>query len=114
MAAVKSILKTMRLSEDVIDYINSQPGDSFTGKFETMIYQVRYGQKERLARLNQLDDWIAQKENRFDQISKDLKALEDIKRQIGWVSSSVNSLVSITKQHVIQDTSRDPPAEGKL
>lgn len=114
MAAVKSIVKTMRLTQGVIDYIDSQPGDNFTDKFERLITEIQYGQAKRLAHINKLEECIAQEQKRLDQIIEDLKALQDIKRQIGWVSSSVNSLVSITKQHVIQDASRDPPSEGKL
>lgn len=104
MAAGKSILKTMRLSEEVIDYINSQPGVSFTGKFESMVYLVRFGEAERLARINELDGRIAKERKRLDQLARDIKKLEEISFYINHVSSGVQDLIN-----AVQDASRDPP-----
>lgn len=106
MAAGKSIVKTMRLREDVIDYIDSQPGDNFTDKFERMVSEIRYGQAKRLARISELDDCIIRERKRLDQLIRDIKKLEEISFYVNYVSSGVQDLIE-----AVQDASRDPPIE---
>lgn len=114
MAEKKSTVKTLRLSEDVCDYINSQPGDNFTDKFLRLIDEVRHGEEKRLSRIRSLDDCIEMKNRNLEQIIKDLRALDEINRNLSYISTSVQRLAAVTKRHVIQNVPGQPAAADKL
>lgn len=57
-----SVLKSVRIPEDLYDYIQQYRGDGFNQKFSNIIRDARNSEAERLARLKTYDVQIRQKE----------------------------------------------------
>ena len=46
----KSIAKSVRLTQEVFDYIDSAPGNGFNEKFENIILEAKRGESDRISR----------------------------------------------------------------
>ena len=51
----KSIAKSVRLTQEVFDYIDSAPGNGFNEKFENIILEAKRGESDRKKELARLD-----------------------------------------------------------
>jgi hypothetical protein len=67
----KNISKSIRISEEVFDYIDHAPGKGFNEKFENIILSAKKDESERKKRIAELDEQIQLKrcdlQNLFDQ-----------------------------------------------
>ena len=70
MAAKKNNSKSVRLSDEVLSYIENYEGDGFNQKFENIILYSMRTEKERKQRIQDYDDLIAEKRSILDQIRK--------------------------------------------
>jgi len=77
-----SVAKSVRIPEDIYEYINDYPGDGFNQKFVNIIKDARDSEPERNARLDKLNKQIAEREKyiqetgkQFDKMASDLRSL---------------------------------------
>lgn len=54
----KNIVKSVRLTQEVFDYIDSAPGNGFNEKFENIILEAKRGESDRKKELARLEDRI--------------------------------------------------------
>ena len=54
----KNIAKSVRLTQEVFDYIDSAPGNGFNEKFENIILEAKRGESDRKKELARLEDRI--------------------------------------------------------
>lgn len=66
--AVKSISKSIRLSDEVYGYIMDAPGNGFNEKFENIILEAKEAEPERKKRLADYDKNIEKKSREFAQL----------------------------------------------
>lgn len=75
--ASKSNIRSMRFSDDVINLIEAQPGDTFTAKFDALIYHCVQELPEQEKRLKHIQDLINLELARLDSVRRRLTNLED-------------------------------------
>lgn len=73
--ARKSISKSIRLSEDLMEYIMHSPGDGFNDKFERLICSARDDEPRRKEELKRLDETIRMRQKQLDDISAKVSGL---------------------------------------
>lgn len=62
---MKNNSKSIRVSDEVLNYIQSYRGNGFNEKFENIILDALVSEKERLERVKNLDIQIAEKEEQL-------------------------------------------------
>lgn len=84
--AAKPNIRSIRMSDQVIEYINAQVGDNFSAKFEAMILRCMYELPAKEKQLKELEKAIALKR----------KQLYDMAAQAGKLSSTIQNLTAQT------------------
>lgn len=56
--AKKDIAKSVRLTQEVFDYVNAAPGKGFNDKFENIILEAKRGESDRKKELAELEKQI--------------------------------------------------------
>lgn len=72
----KSIVKSVRLSEKVYDFVLSMPGRGFTKKFEYIVLRFMDEQPKLEKKLAELEQQISTRQKQLDQISQKVTALD--------------------------------------
>lgn len=72
MADKKCNAKSIRMTDTVYHYINSQKGDGFNEKFHNIIIDARETEKERLDRIRELDLLIKEKEQELQEVKNQI------------------------------------------
>ena len=77
-----SVPKSVRIPEEIYDYINSYSGDGFNQKFVNIIRDARDTEPERNETLAKLNKQISERENylketakRLDELASELRSL---------------------------------------
>ena len=73
----KSIAKSVRLTQEVFDYIDSAPGNGFNEKFENIILEAKRGESDRKKELARLDKKIERQQRSM----KRKKQMQKLKKQ---------------------------------
>lgn len=73
----KGVLKSIRISEDILEMIEAQPGENFTAKFENLVRRCvqELPQKER--ELKSIKDAIQRERERLHNAQKKNQAIQD-------------------------------------
>lgn len=85
MKVLKNNAKSVRMTDDVLAYVQSMDGKGFNEKFENMVLYAMKTEKDREHHIAILDDEIARKR---DMLYK-LRQMED---KLVWIQRSLNSL----------------------
>lgn len=88
----KSNSKSIRLSDEVMSYINSYRGNGFNEKFENIILDAQKEEKNRIKRLNDLDKKIKSKLEHFEIISGKVYELDGSLAVACRINSSISDL----------------------
>ena len=75
--------KSIRLTDEVLAYIEQAPGDGFNQKFENIILEAKNGEQERKGRLAYYDKLLEER----------TKQLSDIRNRMESVAKITNILV---------------------
>lgn len=62
------ISKTVRLPDYLVDYIEQQPGDTFTNKLCNLVEDCLHGDEDRQARLDRYKRQVAQYESMYTRL----------------------------------------------
>lgn len=85
LKAPKCNAKSVRMTNEVLNYVESQEGKGFNEKFENMVLYAMKTEKDREHHIAILDEEIARKRD----ILYKLRQMED---KLVWVQRSLNSL----------------------
>lgn len=100
--AKKSILKSVRLSQEVYDYIDNFAGEGFNQKFENIILYARRSEKNRHLRIKQLDADIKKKEQEYLDLRDVIKSLRyrvsSLERNFDMIESGMNDILGTVKK----------------
>ena len=93
----KGNIRSMRFSDDVIKIIEDQPGDSFTAKFESLIYHCVQELPEKQKRVMMIQDLIEVESNRLDRIRKFIGELDSsmsrLSSNLQWYNTQAQQAV---------------------
>lgn len=103
--AAKGNVRSMRLSDDCLQIIESQPGESFTAKFEYLVHHCIDELPETERRLQFTKELIQAEDKRLERIRKQafeldssvsslMNALQYFNRQTQQVIKRVDSLIN--------------------
>lgn len=82
---LKSNSKSVRMTDEVLNYVESQEGDGFNEKFGNMVLFAMRTEKDRERHIAILDEEIARKRD----VLYKLRQMED---KLVWVQRALNSL----------------------
>lgn len=93
----KGNLRSIRLSDEIVSLIESQPGDSFTAKFERLVYRCVYELPEKEKALQFTRQLIKEEDERLFRIRKKASELESAMSRLSsslvYFSSSAKSAI---------------------
>lgn len=69
---VKNIAKSVRLSNEVYEYVNEFKGNGFNEKFENIVIFSMKTEVERKKRLDEIEKLIKSRSEQLDNINRDL------------------------------------------
>lgn len=91
------ISKSVRLSSDQVDFIESQPGSTFTEKLSGILAEYKSGDAKRAEDLKYYDRMIAKKRKELQHFSDLMMTLSNLRRESVWLESKVNHIVEELK-----------------
>lgn len=94
------ISKSVRLPSDLVSYIESQPGSTFTDKFIVMMNEVRSGEASRQQKISDLEKIIKDRQrslNHYDQL------MRDCGRVAYHMEHIVNAAIEFDKKYSVSD-----------
>ena len=98
--AKKNNLKSIRLSDQVMDYVINFEGDGFNQKFENLVLFCMEQEETRKQKIAFLDQQIAKQ-------YKNLDALWQLTSEIGDVYRSLTNNLSELKDELLEDKDED-------
>lgn len=101
MAATKPINKSVRISEQVYEIVNSYPGEGFNNKYESLVIEAFVTENERRQTLAELNKQIAKAEKELRDIHNKIKTglgivdrLSVIRQQADFLDKNLHEFVS--------------------
>lgn len=92
MGVKKSIQKSVRLSSDVMAYIEQSPGEGFNQKFEKIILRAKREEPELKARLARYDELLNQRAAQLNTVSDLESDLHRFRTLIAELSRNAEAL----------------------
>lgn len=83
------ISKSLRLPSDVVDYVEEQPGDTFTSKLVTLLREVRDGDQQRAEMLEYYESTIKANQQK---IAKQNQEIYQIQRVLMHLHHAVDEI----------------------
>lgn len=62
----------MRLEQEVIDIIEKQAGDTFTEKFNNLVFRLEWEREKKVSENKRLDKLIGEKSSKLEELGKAL------------------------------------------
>ena len=62
----------MRLPPDIVEYVEQQPGDTFTSKLVTLLREVRDGDQERAENLAWYESTLKERYKKLEELNDDI------------------------------------------
>lgn len=88
----KSNLKSIRVSDKVLAYINGYRGNGFNEKFENIILDAMESEDERIATLDMYDKQIEQRKQKYYKMCDQLRQLEPMVQDCVHVNGRIKEL----------------------
>lgn len=83
------VTKSMRLPSDIVDYVEQQPGDTFTSKLVTLLREVKDGDQQRAENLAWYESTI---EANRQKIAKQNEEIYQIQRVLLHLHHAVDEI----------------------
>lgn len=83
------VTKSMRLPSDIVDYVEQQPGDTFTSKLVTLLREVKDGDQQRAENLAWYESTI---EANRQKIAKQNEEIYQIQRVLLHLQHAVDEI----------------------
>lgn len=88
----KSNAKSIRLSDRVMNYIESYRGNGFNEKFENIILDAMESEDERIATLERYDKYIQEKKDAYFLMCDKLRRMEPMVQACLHINSRIKQL----------------------
>lgn len=88
----KNLSKSIRLSQEVFDYIDQAPGKGFNEKFENIILEAKTGEAERKKTLADLDERIKEEQRYLKNLFERYRHLNEFFSRVMHLMYEVDSL----------------------
>lgn len=100
--ATKTNSKTVRLSDEIIDLIERQVGDTFTQKFENLVTRCVWELPGVEAKLAKVEAQIEAKRKELQHIQKIINSLKTLEQEITLAENYVGEVAKMAKYISIQ------------
>lgn len=90
--ALKTKIRSMRFSEEMEQLINEQVGETFSAKFERLVYNCYMLAPQKEKEIQELDKKIARKKELIKCLQDNYRELSSMARSISGYLSSIDSL----------------------
>lgn len=90
--AKKDISKSIRLTQEVYDYIDEAAGNGFNEKFENIILEAKAQESERKKRLAELEKYIRKKQDELNDLFDEYRYLDEFFRSFIRMQHQLNNL----------------------
>lgn len=87
----KMVQKSVRLPAVLVEFVNSQPGDGFTGKLIGLLTEYKSGELERRLMLQRYDEQIAERRERLDTLMQNINRVTPISRRVDALVDEVDA-----------------------
>lgn len=72
------VTKSMRLPPDIVEYVEQQPGDTFTSKLVTLLREVRDGDQERAENLAWYESTIEANRQKIEKQNQEIYQIQRV------------------------------------
>lgn len=103
----KNNIRSIRLSDEIVDLIDRQVGDTFTQKFENLVTRCVWELPGVEAELAKVETQIAAKQQELQKIQKIINSLKTLERTIKVAEDYVNEVAKMSKYISIQTQTQD-------
>lgn len=86
------ISKSLRLPSDVVDYVEQQPGDTFTFKLVTLLREVRDGDQQRAENLAWYESTLKEKWQKLEELNDDIYRIQLILMHLHHAVDEIDKL----------------------
>lgn len=86
------IAKSMRLPADVVDYVEEQPGDTFTSKFVALVRDIKDGEQRRTERLAYYERTIAANHKKLEDQNQKIYQISKVLLHLHKAVDEINNL----------------------
>ena len=86
------ISKSIRLPSDVVDYVEQQPGDTFTSKLVTLLREVRDGDQQRAENLAWYESTLKEKWQKLEELNDDIYRIQLILMHLHHAVDEIDKL----------------------
>ena len=86
------ISKSLRLPSDVVDYVEQQPGDTFTSKLVTLLREVRDGDQQRAENLAWYESTLKERYQKLEDLNDDIYRIQVILMHLHHAVDEIDKL----------------------
>ena len=86
------ISKSLRLPSDVVDYVEQQPGDTFTSKLVTLLREVRDGDQQRAESLAWYESTLKERYQKLEDLNDDIYRIQLILMHLHHAVDEIDKL----------------------
>ena len=105
--AKKNNLKSVRLSDQVMDYVINFEGDGFNQKFENLVLFCMEQEETKKQKIAFLDQQIVKQYKKLDALGQLMSEIRDVRRvltHLEWRTNDLNKLLD----ELLEDKDADP------
>lgn len=86
----KLISKSVRLPQELVDYVMQQPGNDFSKKLVGILYEYWKGDEQRQLNLQRYDENIAARRSQYCELVAQINKLTVVKRRVDDLAKVVD------------------------
>lgn len=105
--AKKSNLKSIRLSDQVMDYVINFEGDGFNQKFENLVLFCMEQEETKKQKIAFLDQQIVKQYKKLDALRQLTSEIGDVRRALTHLERQANDLSTLMDK-LLEDKDADP------
>ena len=86
------VTKSMRLPPDIVEYVEQQPGDTFTSKLVTLLREVRDGDQQRAENLAWYESTLKERYQKLEDLNDDIYRIQVILMHLHHAVDEIDKL----------------------
>ena len=86
------VTKSMRLPPDIVEYVEQQPGDTFTSKLVTLLREVRDGDQQRAENLAWYESTLKERYQKLEDLNDDIYRIQLILMHLHHAVDEIDKL----------------------
>lgn len=86
----KLVPKSVRLPQDIVDFVEQQPGGDFSKKLVGILKEYRSGDEERQNIIKHFDQVIEERRNTYSELVQQVNKLTIVKRRVDDLAKVVD------------------------